>query len=290
MTNTARRSASSRVAPEIDELKVYVDAVSKSFAGPAGDEIPALREVSIGLLDGEFVTIVGPSGCGKSTLFNIIAGLISPSTGRVYMDGQDVTGKTGRVGYMLQKDLLLPWKSVLENVALGLELTGVRTAMAHEQGRELLRRYGLGDFERHYPHALSGGMRQRVALMRTLLYAKDVLLLDEPFGALDAQTRFIMQQWLLDVWQENKRTILFITHDVDEAIFLSDRVFVMSSRPGAFKEECAVTLERPRTLDVLTTPDFTTIKAHLFGLLHDESMRTLNQQDAPEPSVARRSS
>ncbi len=279
MTNSAAWSSSAATASGAATYKVYIDGVSKSFTGPAGGDVTALGEVSVGLRDGEFVTVVGPSGCGKSTLFNIIAGLVLPSTGRVYMDGTDVTGRTGLVGYMLQKDLLLPWKSVVENVALGLELAGVRPAVAREQGRALLRRYGLGDFERHYPHALSGGMRQRVALMRTLLYAKDVLLLDEPFGALDAQTRFIMQQWLLDVWQENKRTILFITHDVDEAIFLSDRVFIMSSRPGTIKEECEVPLERPRTLDMLTRPTFTAVKARLFALLHDESMRTLTQQD-----------
>lgn len=233
----------------------------------------------MGIHAGEFVTIVGPSGCGKSTLFNIIAGLIPPSTGAVYIDGRDVTGKTGLVGYMLQKDLLLPWKTVLDNVALGLTLHGEKRHAAREQARELLRRYGLGDFERHYPHALSGGMRQRAALMRTLLYARDILLLDEPFGALDAQTRFVMQEWLLSVWHENRRTVLFITHDVDEAIFLSDRVFLMSSRPGRLREEFVIPLLRPRTLDMLTRPEFTAIKGKLFTLMHDETMRTLELQE-----------
>jgi NitT/TauT family transport system ATP-binding protein len=261
--------------------RVLVEGVGKRFAGPGGrDGTLALHTVDMALRDGEFVSIVGPSGCGKSTLFNIIAGLIPPSSGRVLIDGRDVTGQTGLVGYMLQKDLLLPWKSVLENVTLGLEMLGEPRVSARERGRILLRRYGLGEFERHYPHALSGGMRQRVALMRTLLYARDVLLLDEPFGALDAQTRFLMQQWLLDVWHENRRTVLFITHDVDEAIFLSDRVYVMTSRPGALKEEVLIGLPRPRSLAMLTIPAFTTLKARLFALMHDESLRTLAQEGA----------
>ena len=274
------RAATHNVTPD-RVPRVLVEGISKRFAGSGGrDGTLALRTVDMALRDGEFVSIVGPSGCGKSTMFNIIAGLISPSSGRVLIDGRDVTGKTGLVGYMLQKDLLLPWKSVLENVTLGLQMLGEPRASARERGRSLLRRYGLGEFERHYPHALSGGMRQRVALMRTLLYARDVLLLDEPFGALDAQTRFLMQQWLLDVWHENRRTVLFITHDVDEAIFLSDRVYVMTSRPGAFKEEVAIGLPRPRSLDLLTVPAFTALKARLFALMHDESLRTLAQEGA----------
>lgn len=257
--------------------KVVVSGVSKVFSGPAGGT-PALRPVDLVLRDGEFVSIVGPSGCGKSTLFNIIAGLIPATTGRIFLDSIDISGKTGLVGYMLQKDLLLPWKSVLENITLGLELHGVPRDTARARARALLQRYGLAEFERHYPHALSGGMRQRVALMRTLLFARDVLLLDEPFGALDAQTRFLMQQWLLDVWHENRRTVLFITHDVDEAIFLSDRVIVMSARPGEFIDTFTIDLPRPRTLEMLTLAGFTVVKARLFALLHDESKRTFERQ------------
>jgi ABC-type nitrate/sulfonate/bicarbonate transport system ATPase subunit len=260
-------------------FKVRVQGVSKTFSSSGSEDIPALDTITMALRDGEFVSIVGPSGCGKSTLFNIIAGLTPPTTGRVFIDDRDVTGKTGLVGYMLQKDLLLPWKPVVDNVALGLVMLGEHKAVARQRASALLHRYGLGDFERHYPWALSGGMRQRVALMRTLLYAKDVLLLDEPFGALDSQTRFIMQKWLLDVWQENRRSVLFITHDVDEAIFLSDRVFVMSRRPGSLKEEFIIPLPRPRTLDMLTVPDFTATKGRLFGLIHDESMHAFGQPE-----------
>lgn len=268
-------------APDATLFKLFIDHVSKTFGGSSGAGTRALAEVTLGLRDAEFVTIVGPSGCGKSTLFNTIAGLIPPTTGRIVMDGRDVTDQTGLVGYMLQKDLLLPWKSVVDNVALSRVILGERQSSARARARELLRRYGLGDFERHYPAALSGGMRQRVALMRTLLYARDVLLLDEPFGALDSQTRFLMQQWLLDVWQDDRRTVLFITHDVDEAIFLSDRVFIMSSRPGHLKEEFHIPLPRPRTLDMLTMPEFTSIKARLFTLIHDESVHAMEAQEVP---------
>jgi len=262
-----------------DEAKLAIDEVSKAF-GPPGSGTQALGLVSMALQPGEFVSIVGPSGCGKSTLFNIIAGLIPPSTGRVLLDGREVTGQTGLMGYMLQKDLLLPWKSVLENVSLGLELRGERRQVARERARELLRHYGLGDFEQHYPHAISGGMRQRVALMRTFLYAGDVLLLDEPFGALDAQTRILMQQWLLEIWQQDRRTVLFVTHDVDEAIYLSDRVLLMSSRPGVFREEFAIPLERPRQLEMLTLPAFTAVKARLFRMMHEEALRARAGEEA----------
>jgi len=270
-----------------DGAKLAIDEISKAFGSPSTGT-QALGLVSMALQPGEFVSIVGPSGCGKSTLFNIIAGLIPPSTGRVLLDGREVTGQTGLMGYMLQKDLLLPWKSVLENVSLGLELRGERRKVARDRGRELLRRYGLGDFERHYPHAISGGMRQRVALMRTFLYAGDVLLLDEPFGALDAQTRILMQQWLLEIWQADRRTVLFVTHDVDEAIYLSDRVLLMSSRPGIFREEFVIPLERPRRLEMLTLPAFTAIKARLFTMMHEEALRARAGEERSLVSGGRR--
>lgn len=230
-------------------------------------EVTAIEHIDLIVGRGEFVSIVGPSGCGKSTLFNVISGLESPTTGTVRIDGRAVTGETGHVGYMLQKDLLLPWRTVIGNIVLGAALTRGATKGDRERAAELATRYGLGDFIDHYPHALSGGMRQRVAFMRTLALGKDVLLLDEPFGALDSQTRLDMQMWLLDVCRDLAATILFVTHDVDEAIFLADRVAVFSPRPGRIAEQVSVTLPRPRTVDTLTTTEFIDIKRQVLAAL-----------------------
>jgi ABC-type nitrate/sulfonate/bicarbonate transport system ATPase subunit len=235
-----------------------------------GDTL-ALSEASLEVAAGEFVSIVGPSGCGKSTLFNVVSGLLRPSSGRVLLDGTDVTGRTGHVGYMLQKDLLVPWRTVVGNIVLGAALSRGVTRRDEAEARELAAKYGLGEFVDHYPHALSGGMRQRVALMRTLAVHRDVLLLDEPFGALDSQTRLEMQRWLLEVWAELDRTVLFVTHDVDEAVFLADRVVVMTPRPGRIADEIPVTIPRPRGLETLTSPEFIATKRRVLGLLYGEA-------------------
>jgi NitT/TauT family transport system ATP-binding protein len=231
----------------------------------------ALSEVSLHVSAGEFVSIVGPSGCGKSTLFNVISGLLRPTSGRALLDGRAITGETGHVGYMLQKDLLVPWRTVVGNIVLGAALTRGVTADEEADARALAARYGLGEFLDHYPRGLSGGMRQRVALMRTLAVHRDVLLLDEPFGALDSQTRLEMQRWLLKVWSELDRTVLFVTHDVDEAIFLADRVVVMTPRPGRIEAEIPVTIARPRGLETLTSPEFITLKRRVLELLYQEA-------------------
>lgn len=243
--------------------KLAIDALSCSFDGAA-----AVESFTLSLTPGEFVSIVGPSGCGKSTVFNAVSGLITPAVGNISVDGHNVTGTTGHVGYMLQKDLLVPWRTVVGNIVLHAALTRGVTRDDVDEARDIARRYGLGDFLDHYPHALSGGMRQRVALMRTLATHNDVLLLDEPFGALDSQTRLDMQQWLLEVWQATGKTVLFVTHDVDEALFLSDRVVVMTPRPGRIAAELAVDLPRPRTVDMLTSPEFITAKRGILDLLH----------------------
>jgi ABC-type nitrate/sulfonate/bicarbonate transport system ATPase subunit len=249
------------------DSKLTIDNVTVRFG-----ETLALAETSFEVKDGEFITLVGPSGCGKTTLMNVIAGLQQPTSGRVVMDGANIAGRPGHVGYMFQKDLLIPWRTVTGNIVLGAALTGRATKGDRAGARELAARYGLGDFVDHYPHALSGGMRQRVALMRTLAFHKDVLLLDEPFGALDAQTRLEMQQWLLEVWADSGRTVLFITHDVDEAVFLADRVVVMSARPGRIQAVHDVALPRPRTVDTLMTPAFMELKSQvLSGLYHKEA-------------------
>jgi ABC-type nitrate/sulfonate/bicarbonate transport system ATPase subunit len=249
------------------DTKLTIDSVEVRFG-----ETLALAKIDLEVKNGEFITFVGPSGCGKTTLMNVIAGLQQPTSGRVMMDGADIAGKPGHVGYMFQKDLLIPWRTVTGNIVLGAALTGRATKADRTAARELAARYGLGDFVDHYPHALSGGMRQRVALMRTLAFHKDVLLLDEPFGALDAQTRLEMQQWLLEVWADSGRTVLFITHDVDEAVFLADRVIVMSARPGRIQAVHEVAVPRPRTVDTLMTPEFMDLKSQvLSGLYHKEA-------------------
>jgi ABC-type nitrate/sulfonate/bicarbonate transport system ATPase subunit len=245
------------------EPKLSLRSVSQSFG-----ETQALASTDLDIGPGEFVSVVGPSGCGKSTMFNIIAGVLAPSAGRVMIDGKDVTGRAGHVGYMLQKDLLLPWRTVIDNIVLSAVLKGGASAAQRAEGAMLARRYGLGDFINHYPAALSGGMRQRVALMRTLAMHRDVMLLDEPFGALDSQTRLSMQQWLLSVWTQEKRTIIFVTHDIDEAVFLADRVVVMTPRPGRIREILPVAIERPRPMKCLTSPEFSRLKARILELIY----------------------
>lgn len=232
-----------------------------------GKEFYALKDTSMKIPEGKFVSIIGPSGCGKSTLFNIIAGLVKPSTGEVLLDGKDIVEKNGYVGYMLQKDLLLPWRSILHNVILGLEIRGVSKKDAIKRALPLLEKYGLGGFENHYPDELSGGMRQRAALLRTLLYEQDIILLDEPFGALDAQTRLMMQEWLLQIWTDFQKTILFITHDIDEAIFLSDEIYIMTARPGSIKEKVTISLPRPRNEQTLLGSDFVKLKEYILKQL-----------------------
>lgn len=235
-----------------------------------GEEIIALSQTNMKIPEGKFVSIIGPSGCGKSTLFNIIAGLLKPTSGEVLLDGENIIGKSGYVGYMLQKDLLLPWRTILANVILGLEIRGVSKKEAEARAIPLLERYGLKGFENHFPSELSGGMKQRAALLRTLLYDQDVILLDEPFGALDAQTRLNMQSWLLDIWKDFKKTILFVTHDIDEAIYLSDEIYVMSPRPGHVKAKVTVNLPRPRNEHTLVLNEFIHLKEELLTMLKED--------------------
>jgi ABC-type nitrate/sulfonate/bicarbonate transport system ATPase subunit len=241
--------------------------VTHVFGGRVTAAVNAIDNVSINIPGRRFVSILGPSGCGKSTIFNIIAGLIKPSSGEVYLDGTRISGMVGFVGYMLQKDMLLPWRTVLDNVILGMELHGVPKKEARARALPYLKRYGLAGFELQYPAALSGGMRQRAALLRTLLYETDVILLDEPFGALDAQTRSHMQEWLLKIWSDFDKTVVFVTHDVEEAIYLSDQVVVMTPRPGRIKAVIDVPIARPRALETLHQPSFIELKQHCLSLL-----------------------
>jgi ABC-type nitrate/sulfonate/bicarbonate transport system ATPase subunit len=246
--------------------KLRIDDVSMRFATPGG-AFEALARVTLAVPAGRFVSLIGPSGCGKSTIFNVIAGLQEPSAGRVLIDGIDATGTIGRVGYMLQKDLLLPWRTVLDNVILGMEIQGKPLREARERALPLLRRYGLSGFEYLYPNALSGGMRQRAALLRTLLFDTDVILLDEPFGALDALTKAHMQEWLMALWSDFQKTVVFVTHDVEEAIFLSDEIHVMGTRPGRILDSIPIPLPRPRQRGVTLSPEFVAIKERCLQLL-----------------------
>ena len=256
--------------------KLEVRSVTKVFQRN-GRVIHALDATSMEIERGRFVSLIGPSGCGKSTLFNIIAGLTKPTAGDVVADEGSIVGKPGYVGYMLQKGLLLPWRTILDNIILGMEVRGVGKKEAVERAMPLIRKYGLSGFEQHYPHELSGGMRQRASLLRTMLYDRDVVLLDEPFGALDAQTRMLMQAWLLQVWGDLKKTILFVTHDIDEAIFLSDEIHVFTARPGRIKAKITVPLHRPRSQDDVTSPEFMHLKKTLLALLAEESERAYEQ-------------
>jgi len=229
--------------------------ISKTFFG-AHHVVPALEDVSFKVMPGEFVTIIGASGSGKSTLFNLCVGLQEPDKGEILVDGERTKKRVGIVGYMPQRDLLLPWRSVLDNVLIPFEVQGVPKRESRQKALEMLPHFGLEAFENEYPSALSGGMRQRVALLRTWLMGRSTLLLDEPFGALDALTRKELQDWLLRVWQEFGRTVMFITHDVEEAVYLADRVIVLSARPGRIKRELNIDLPRPRRQRMIAEPEF----------------------------------
>ncbi len=246
-------------------------------------KVKALCSTSFTVQPGQFISIIGPSGCGKSTLFNIIAGLISPSGGQVLCGEKNIVGETGTVGYMLQKDMLLPWRTILDNIILGMEIRGIPRRQSVASAMPLIEKYGLKGFENHYPRELSGGMRQRAALLRTLLYDRDIILLDEPFGALDAQTRLCMQNWLLQIWQDFQKTVLFITHDIDEAIYLSDDIYVFAPRPGYVKTRITVDLPRPRTTEHMTSPAFMQLKNRLLDLLNPDGQES--DRDAAQPTA-----
>jgi ABC-type nitrate/sulfonate/bicarbonate transport system ATPase subunit len=224
--------------------------------------LPVLDRVSLAAWPGEFVALIGPSGCGKSTLFNAVTGLIQPDSGEIRRAGGV------RVAYLPQRDLLLPWRTVLGNALLGPDLQGHALARAREAALRLLPLFGLDSFADAYPRELSGGMRQRAALLRTVLLEREIMLLDEPFGALDALTRAELQEWLLGIWQSLGRTILFTTHDIEEALFLADRIYVLSARPARVARELRVGLPRPRPRSVVTRPEFNALKHTLWEALH----------------------
>ncbi len=260
---------------------VEVRALAKTFVWGA-ERLLTLEGVQLNAAPGELVAVIGPSGCGKSTLFHILAGLEAPSAGTVAIDGEVVTRRLGAFAFMPQRDALLPWRRTLDNVTLGLEVTGVSRREARERAQPLLERFGLGGFEQAWPWQLSGGMRSRAAFLRTVLLAKPAMLLDEPFGALDGITRAELQQWLLEVWSEVGSTVLLITHDVAEAVFLADRVYVMTPRPGRVAATLDIDLPRPRTLAITESPAFGAHEAKLRELLRANSTIRPPQGGAPQ--------
>jgi NitT/TauT family transport system ATP-binding protein len=237
--------------------------------------VEAVTNANIRVEPGEFVSIVGPSGCGKSTLLNAVAGFLKPTSGTVTLDGEAVDGPSADRGMVFQQYSLFPWKTVRENVEFGLKMRGMDRFNRERAARTLLGLAGLSAFENHYPERLSGGMKQRVGIVRALATGPKVLLLDEPFGALDAQTRVIMQQILTNMWQRLKISVLFVTHDIDEAIFLSDRVYCMTARPGTIKAEIAIPLERPRQQAMMMSSEFLALRRGLMSLIREESLKAM---------------
>ena len=251
-------------------MKLTISGLDKSFG-----ELKVLEDIKLAVAPGEFVSLVGPSGCGKTTLLRIVAGLEGSDRGEIHIDGRRVSRPGIDRGFVFQADALLPWRTVLGNASIGLEINGTRGAEARSRTQALLRLVGLGGFEAYYPRQLSGGMRQRVNLARALAVDPEVLLMDEPFSALDAQTREIMQTELTRIWSSGRKTVLFITHQIDEAVYLSDRVVVFSRRPGRVSDVVPVDLPRPRALSVKRSPEFSACVERIWRLIEDDVRRSV---------------
>ena len=254
--------------------KLAIEGVGRTFPGVrGGNPTVALEPVSLRVEDNDFITILGPSGCGKSTLLRIVAGLDTPSTGGVMLDGARVVAPGADRGMVFQSYTLFPWLTVRENICFGLREKGMPQTEQREIAAHYIGRVGLAGFENHYPKMLSGGMQQRTAIARALANDPKILLLDEPFGALDNQTRALMQELLLGIWEAEKKTVLFVTHDIEEAIFMAGRVVVMSARPGRIKADVAVDLPHPRHYTLKTTPEFSALKARLTEEIRVEALK-----------------
>jgi NitT/TauT family transport system ATP-binding protein len=250
--------------------KLQTSGLTKWFG-----ELEALRALDIAVDRGEFISVVGPSGCGKTTFLRMVAGLEPATSGTILLDGTAVTGPGSNRGFVFQNDSLLPWRTVLSNALIGPEVAGKVGEKEKKRTLDLLKLVGLGGFEHYHPRQLSGGMRQRVNLARALAIDPDVLLMDEPFAALDAQTREIMQTELLRIWEQGRKTVLFVTHQIDEAVFLSDRVLVFARRPGRLEESVDIKLPRPRTLDIKRKPEFIAYVDHIWKLIEDDVRATV---------------
>jgi NitT/TauT family transport system ATP-binding protein len=268
--------------------KMQVEHLSKRFDNPVtGQSIEVLEDISLSIQKREFLTVVGPSGCGKTTLLRIFAGLIPPTEGKVLHDGKPVTGPSPTVGFVFQSDNLMPWRTVSENVGFGPELRGESKKAYTPRIEYLLDLVGLAGFAKYYPHQLSGGMRQRVNLARALAIEPDVLLMDEPFAALDAQTREIMQDELLRIWRETGNTVIFITHQIDEAIFLADRLLILAARPGHVQELLEVDIPRPRSLTVKRTTRFTELADHVWHGIERQVRASIKEEQFAGGGAAR---
>jgi len=254
--------------------KIEIEAVGKVF-GTGAEEFLAIDRIDLEVATNEFVSIVGTSGCGKSTLLNMVGGLSEPTFGDIRIDGRPVTGPGRDRGFVFQGYSLFEWLTVEGNIRFALEKSQLSRAQKQELVAEFVQSVGLAGFEAAFPRQLSGGMRQRVAIARALVYKPSLLLMDEPFGALDAQTRGMMQELLLKVWEEHKVTVLFVTHDVEEAIFLADRVVVLASRPGRVKRIVPVPLARPRHYDIVTTPEFSELKRGILADIREETLKVM---------------
>ncbi|MEH2470658.1 NitT/TauT family transport system ATP-binding protein [Nitrobacteraceae bacterium AZCC 2161] len=257
-----------RTTNVISRPMIRIDHVDKVFTTVANERIQALSEISMDIADGEFITIVGPSGCGKSTLLKILAGLQSATSGTVELDGTRVSGPRRDIGIMFQNPILFPWRTVLQNVLLPAEVQGRNITEARARAKSLLAMVGLGEFEKKYPNELSGGMQQRAAITRALLNDPHILLMDEPFGALDAMTREQMNLELQRIWGESRKTVVLITHSIAEAVFLADRVLVLSARPGRIARIIDVPIPRPRAMGVLSSPEFARLCGEVRQLLY----------------------
>jgi NitT/TauT family transport system ATP-binding protein len=255
--------------------KLALNGLTKRFG-----DLEVLREINVAIARGEFISLVGPSGCGKTTLLRIVAGLEPASAGAVLLDGRAVREPGGDRGFVFQADNLLPWRTVFDNAIIGPEVAGRTGVAVKSRIRDLLRLVGLEGFENYFPRQLSGGMRQRVNLARALAIDPDILLMDEPFSALDAQTREIMQTELMRIWEEGRKTVLFVTHQIDEAVFLSDRVLVLARRPGRIQETVEITLPRPRALGVKRTPEFVAYVDHIWRLIEDDVRASVIEEHA----------
>ena len=264
-------------APQTKRGLIEIDDFNLNYETMDGT-VEAVSDVAIRVEPGEFVSIIGPSGCGKSTLLNAVAGFLKPTSGRVTVDGERVSGPSADRGMVFQQYSLFPWKTVRQTVEFGLKMKGIERFRREQAARTLLGIAGLSQFENRYPDSLSGGMKQRVGIVRALATGPKVLLLDEPFGALDAQTRLIMQQVLTNMWQNLKISVLFVTHDIDEAIFLSDRVYCMTARPGTVKAEIAIPLERPRKQSVMMSSEFLALRRGLMSLIREESLKAMGSE------------
>jgi NitT/TauT family transport system ATP-binding protein len=259
----------------VPTAKLRIENVTLQFAPKNSAPVTALENISLHVDDNEFSVIVGPSGCGKTSLLRLVAGLLEPTSGAIYLDNERVSRPGKDRGMVFQSYTLFPWLTVQDNVEFGLRIAAIPPPERRQIARRFITQVGLAGFEKHYPKQLSGGMMQRVALARALANDPAILLMDEPFGALDSQTRSLMQELLLDLWQQSHKTVLFITHDIDESILLGDRVYVMTARPGRIKEMVQIDLPRPRTVDMLTTDAFMAIKRRIMHSIHEEAMRSI---------------